>query len=275
MTRKNNKTNTPTNKRLSIQVGLSGLSFCILDVSSNSIISLKQFKKDHNLTPLELLDFLKFVIDTEHVNEFTYEQVLLIYRNELSTLVPKALFDEDHIANYLKFNSKILPTDFISYDELSNGTVNIFVPLVNINNYIYDTFGSFTYKHFSTVFIETVLNRKHPIAGKAMYINNDECLFEILVIEGEKMILFNTFYYNTKEDFIYYILFTAEQLKMNPELFPLVFTGEIDETSELFEIAYKYIRHVKVEHPTTNYLIAPHVKNAKANPILLNSFSWE
>ena len=273
MTNTNNKTNKLTNKRLSIQISLSGLSFCILDVSKHSIVSYKQYNKDHNLTPLEHLDFLKFVVDTEHLNETSFNQVLLIYRNELSTLVPKSLFDENNIANYLKFNNKILPTDFISYDELNNEMVNVYVPLININNYVYDTFGAFTYKHFSTVLIENILNKKQTTEEKTMHVNVDEGLFEVLVTEGKKIIFFNSFFYNTKEDFIYYILFTSEQLKMDPEKFPLIFTGEIDETSDLYQIAYKYVRHVTIKNPAAEYTVDAKIENDNFNTILLNSFS--
>jgi len=56
--------------------------------------------------------------------------------------------------------------------------------------------------------------------------------------------LFNSFEYNTPEDFIYYILFTAEQMGMNPESFKLELLGTITEKDPFFAIAYKYVRHI-------------------------------
>jgi hypothetical protein len=43
--------------------------------------------------------------------------------------------------------------------------------------------------------------------------------FEIIVIQNQQLLLFNSFEYLTPEDFIYYVLFTAEQLNINPENF--------------------------------------------------------
>ena len=276
MAKTNNiETNKLTNQRLSIQISLSGLSFSILDVSSQTIVALKSFKKSRVLTPLELLDYLKFVIDTEHLKQNTYSQITVIYRNDLSTLVPETLFDETNIADYLKFNNKILPSDFISYDQLSNGTVNVYVPLVNINNYIYDTFGAFTYKHYSTLFIEHLINLKDGLDSN-MFVDVDENQFEIAVLKEQKLIFYNTFSYSTKEDFIYYILFTAEQLQMNPETFTLVFSGLIDEDSELYEIAYKYVRHISKGNQDLGFQFEPDMKQVVANnPILLTSFTCE
>ena len=70
--------------------------------------------------------------------------------------------------------------------------------------------------------------------------------FEISVIQNQKLLLFNSFDYQTPEDFIYYVLFTAEQLNMNPEKFLLELIGAIDTESEFFKIAYKYIRNVSL-----------------------------
>ena len=49
--------------------------------------------------------------------------------------------------------------------------------------------------------------------------------FEIIVIANKKLQLYNTFQFTSKEDFIYYVLFTAEQLKLNPEKFELLLLG--------------------------------------------------
>jgi hypothetical protein len=56
--------------------------------------------------------------------------------------------------------------------------------------------------------------------------------------------LFNSFEYKTPEDLIYYLLFTAEQLNLNPEYFKLEFLGDINEEDAFFKMAYKYIRNV-------------------------------
>lgn len=275
MVKKNNtETNKLTNQRLSIQIGLSGLSFSILDVPSNTVVALKNFKKNRTLTPFELMDYLKFVVDTEHLKEKTYNQVTAVYRNELSTLVPKALFDEENIADYLKFNNKILPTDFISYDELSNDTVNVYVPLVNINNYLYDTFGTFTYKHYSTLFVEYALNKSNS-QEQQMMVNVDDSQLELAVIKNNKLLFYNSFGYSSKEDFIYYILFTAEQLQMNPDVFPLLFTGNINQDTELYKIAYKYVRNVAIERYDPGLQYSTNLDDSTSSMILLTSLTCE
>ena len=77
-----------------------------------------------------------------------------------------------------------------------------------------------------------------------MFVHVSDTHFEIVVIQNQKLELYNSFEYKTPEDFIYYILFTAEQLHLNPESFKLELLGKIDTESPLYTIAYKYVRNV-------------------------------
>ncbi|WP_298901556.1 DUF3822 family protein [uncultured Psychroserpens sp.] len=263
-------------KALSIQIRLSGLSFCILNRTTNTIELLQHVHLEKKATPFELLNDLKVILASNSDFEQTFDTITCIYQNELSCLVPDALFDEQNLADYLKFNAKILKTDFISFDTLpTNKSVNIYVPLININNYIFDTFGSFVYKHSSTILIETLLQTNFKNEEEKLYINVNTSTFEIIGINNGKLIFYNSFEYNTKEDFIYYVLFTVEQLKLNPETIHTVLTGQIEEKSELYAILYTYIRHVAFEKPIAYFKFDDGIKTTSSHSdfIILNSFN--
>lgn len=231
---------------------------------------------EKKVSPFELLNQLKTIIESNSDFNQTFDSVLCIYQNELSTLVPKPLFDDSHLADYLKFNAKILKTDFIDYDTITlNNSVNVYVPLVNINNYLFDTFGSFTYKHASTILIESILQNTTKHKDIELYINVGKLHFEMIATKEHELIFYNTFDYNTKEDFIYYILFSLEQLKLSPETVKINLSGQIDKDDDLFNILYKYIRFVTFLEPICNYQFttSKQPKEKHHNFILLNSFS--
>lgn len=79
-----------------------------------------------------------------------------------------------------------------------------------------------------------------------MFVHISPKQFEIVVIQNQKLHLYNAYDYKTPEDFLYYILFTAEQLYLNPEHFKLELLGKIMEDDALHTIAYKYIRNVSL-----------------------------
>jgi hypothetical protein len=117
---------------------------------------------------------------------------------------------------------------------------------VNINNFFIDQFGTFDYKHATTILVSKLLigSKNNPEKKVVVHINSGH--FEIIVVQNQKLLFFNSFEYTTPEDFLYYILFTAEQLDLNPEEFPLELIGKIDTESEYYQLAYKYIRNVSL-----------------------------
>lgn len=268
------KFNKLTNsEQLSIQISLSGLSFCILNSNTNTISFLKDIYFDKKLNPLELLDVLIEQFNTEHVLNNTFSSVCVIHDNDISALVPKPLFNEDALADYLKFNSKILKSDFITFDDiLINDSVNVYVPYININNFIYDKFGTFTFKHVSTVLISEILQIEKHSEDIKFYVHVGKNHFETIVVDKSKLLHYNTFKYLTKEDFIYFILFTIEQLKLNPETLNLILIGDIVKDDNLFNIAYKYIRHVSFGDRHDSYIYEYQPNSEYSNFSLIKSF---
>ncbi|MDN3667467.1 DUF3822 family protein [Algibacter miyuki] len=265
--------NKLTNLELSIQISLSGLSFCILQRDTQTITDLKVIPFKKKLNPIALLDKLKEAFETETALQNKFYAVNVIHDNELSTLVPQSIFNENNLADYLKFNSKILKSDFITFDTIDlNQSVNVYIPYVNVNNYIYDHFGDFTFKHASTVLIETILATEKTSETTQFYAHVGQNQFQIIVLKNGKLQFYNSFVFHTKEDFIYYILFTAEQLKASPESLNLLLLGDVKQDDELYNIAYKYIRNVSFGQAQKQYKFTETPETNHSNFTLINGF---
>jgi hypothetical protein len=234
-------------KKLSIQVSLTGLSFCCFDTLNNTITCFNELKFNSFHKGIKIEDlFSNAFKDYPELNE-EYDDVLILHNNNLSTFVPTPLFDENFLGSYLQYNTKVFETDFFAFDEISNYQINsVYIPYVNMNNFFIDQFGTFDYKHANSILLSSLLDASKNIDDKKMTIHFTQGHFEIIVIQNQKMLLFNSFDYQTPEDFIYYVLFTAEQLNLNPEKFSLELIGDIDSESDFFKIAYKYIRNVSL-----------------------------
>ncbi len=229
-------------KKLSIEVSLKGLSFCCFDTLSNTISSFKDILFDNNS---KIEDTLNNIFRSNPELNERYDDVLVIHSNNLSTFVPIPLFDENYLGSYLQYNTKVFSSDFFAFDEINNYDMNtVYIPYVNINNFFIDKFGEFDYKHANSILVAKLLDSSRNNDDKKMIIHFKQGHFEIAVIQNQKLLLFNSFEYQTPEDFIYYILFVAEQLNMNPENLPLELIGDITKESEFYKIAYKYVRNV-------------------------------
>ncbi|MCL6266408.1 DUF3822 family protein [Flagellimonas myxillae] len=244
-----------TFKKLSIQVGLNGLSFCVVDTISNQILAFEKVSFKTSSTPYLVLKELKAVLNKNSTVGTQFSEVVVIHKNGLFSLVPKTLFKKEELANYLKFNTKIMANDHIAYDEIANhDMVNVYVPFANVNNHIFDLFGEFEFKHTGTVLISTLLNQTRTNNQPVCYVHVAEKEMEIVVISERKLLFYNHFEYKTKEDFLYYLLFSLEQLQMDLEKVHLKLFGLVEEGDAIFELCYTYIKTVSVFVPTdANY----------------------
>lgn len=245
-TRKNKDTDQLDLQKLSIQISLNGLSFCILNTIHNEITALKHFHFEHVTNPLQLEKEVIAIFEQEaSLLDQSFEAVTVSHINTLSTFVPKPLFSDKNLADYLKYNNKILANDYITFDVVANNDmVNVYIPYVNINNLFFEKYGAFHFKHFATVLLENIFHLPKTSEEATVYVHVQKEQFEIVVIQHKKLLLYNSFEYSSSEDFIYYLLFTLEQLQLNTDTIQLYFLGAIDKADILYTVTYTYVRHV-------------------------------
>lgn len=242
-----NKEEHTYNETLSIQVSLDGFSFYAQDKNTGDYDEIVAQTVENTGSPDKVLRKIEQVFDDQSSVFKKFNTIDVVYRNELFTIVPSALFDPERLTDYLKYNTKILSTDFIVYDEINPfELVVIYIPFANINNFFFDRFGSFSYHHHMTVFIKKVLNDA-TISQRQAVVNLGQENFDIVAHEGKKMLLANSFTYENAEDFLYHILFCYEQLNFDPNRDTLIILGQLDRNDELYQLTHTYIRHIKLE----------------------------
>ncbi|MEM7382262.1 MAG: DUF3822 family protein [Bacteroidota bacterium] len=237
--------------KLSIQVSLNGLSFCILDTIANTISASNRLSFGKELSPYEVQKELKDFLRENRVSDYDFSEVVVIHRNNLFSLVPKALFDKEELANYLKFNAKILANDHLEYDEIEGfDMVNVYVPFVNINNYIYDLYGEFSFMHNGTVMVQSLLNTHKNGKDPVGYVHVAEQQMDLAILTNKSLRFYNSFNFKTKEDFMYYLLFTLEQLKLDTQTVKIRLFGAVEEGDEIYTLCYEYIQHLAIFVPS-------------------------
>jgi hypothetical protein len=258
-------------KKLVLQVSLNGLSFAVIDLLSKKVEQLNTITFSNLNKTAKVEDLFEKVFEDYPVLNKNYDAIEVIHSNNLSTFVPDALFDEEYLGSYLQYNTKVFETDFFTFDSLIQFQMHcVYIPYVNMNNYFIDKFGSFDYKHASGILVSKILNLSKNNEDKKMAVHVADTHFEIIIYQNQKLLFYNTFEYKTAEDFLYYILFTAEQLQLNPENFILEFLGSISEYDPTYLLTFEYVRNVSfLEVNSQNLNIT--VPELRQHFILLNS----
>ncbi|WP_029038678.1 DUF3822 family protein [Salinimicrobium xinjiangense] len=253
-----NKEDNQNNLKLSIQVSLNGLSFCALSKEERRIVYFRDLLFTRKLNPSQVLREIEKLYEQETFLKEENPEVIVLFSNELYSLIPEAYFNEEHASEYLKYNTKILETDYVAHDEVSvSKMMNVYIPYTNINNFFFDRYGEFEYRHCVSVLAkEFQIQNKYQTEGTRVYVNCYPGGYDLLVYQQGKLHLANSFNSATKEDFIYYLLFTAEQLDLDPTRFELILLGRIREHSDYYDIAYNYVKEIKFMDTAFGYIFS-------------------
>lgn len=244
MVKTTNDITTKTYQKLSIQVALNGLSFCVFNQLNNTIIDFKKISfPENNVIEEELWH----IFEKHKILSKKYDEIIILHDNNLNTFVPKSLFNPEHLGSYLQYTTKVYPTDVFAFDTLKNTEINnVYVPYVHINNFFIDQYGSFTYKNKNTILVEQLLCFSIKENKKQMFIHQTTTTLEIVVAENGNLLFFNSFTYTTVQDFVYYVLFVFQQLQLNAEKTPVFFLGNTKKHDEFFTLIYTYVRHCEL-----------------------------
>ncbi|NEV93645.1 DUF3822 family protein [Psychroflexus sp. YR1-1] len=238
--------------RLSIFILQDGFSFLVTD-SLTTPLFFKNFKLGNSQSTSELLKVLKTEITPAFIEIQNIATLEVIYGNPQFSIVPQAYFEESHLPHYLKYSSKLIEGDDFSYDEILPIQANtVYIPYVNINNYLFEIFGSFKFTHLFSGLIEKAFEKSFS-SKEYIRIHVSGHLLYVAAFRNQKLLLSNAFAFETSEDFAYYILFTIKELNLNREEVITEFTGDFLDTEENSALAIlsTYLRHLSFSNAYT------------------------
>jgi len=242
-----------SNFHLSLQIGNDGLLAAVYDKPKNKYIAFEYFSFQQVFNFDVIADLVDLVAKESTIIAHKYSSVVCSVVHNLSTIVPNPLFEEDRKKLYLKFNSSLQGDELILTDEIKNlDAQNVFALPFSLKAKLDGMFANISYKHFSSGLMDSLLAQNRNLTKKHVYIHIQQSHFEVILIEGKKLLFYNTFNHHSAEDFIYYLLFVCEQLQLNPETLEFILLGEIEKTSGIYAIMQKYARHIKFGARTDN-----------------------
>jgi hypothetical protein len=242
------------NYSLSIQLSLAGCRFCITDPVFNKTLGIfAYFFPQAEIKDYPALEE-KFTQLFRHDDllRAKYKNVSVSLYHSLSTLVPSDLYSENARTGLFAFN---LGSEYgkknIVCDELQALQAKNLYYLPEVLESGVQTLFNDRVKifHSSSILIRSITKQ----AALKEH-------FEITATEGKKLLFFNTFRLDSTEDFLYFVLFSMEQLQMEVKSAPVYLMGEIEQKSALYEILTGYAGAVSfMENPVRhNFTIPDH-----------------
>ena len=188
----------------------------------------------------------------QSINETTIQHSLdgfsyVVIDNDRNTFVPKEVYQEENKEQYLDIlgltdDNSVVCADFV---KIANA-YNVYA----ISRADYDTLCGSPKKqefhHASSVLVASLIKDNMERTDDArVYLNIKSQSFEMIVLKGCNLLFNNNFRFKTKEDFLYFLLFTIEQLHLDAGSVTVYFLGMIEEKSAIVEVTSRYMRDIR------------------------------
>ncbi|GAB3195958.1 hypothetical protein ABID22_001671 [Pontibacter aydingkolensis] len=236
---------------LYMAVGHRSLRLAVVDTSRNKFVVLEDYELLSVFSPVQVAEQLRLMA-TENplLQEKNWQTVRVSVSNLHFTLVPETLYDPDHQLDYLRLHSQFDPQhdNVFSYRHSGLEAVNIF----SIDTALYEALQHvfpdrpLQIVHQTSALIKSILHQASRLTERKIYAFVERNYVTVLVAGQSGLEFCNIFHYLSPEDFIYYIIFVMQELKLNPEQETITVWGDITHDSTLFSTLQKYIRNVKL-----------------------------
>jgi len=160
-------------------------------------------------------------------------------------LVPAALYQEKNKEKYL---------DFLGIKEENSVVCVDYIELADAYNvYCMPKPVDKDFRHPTSVLLESLIKDNLERTDDArIYLNVKNQCFEMIVLKEAKLLFYNYFRFKTKEDFLYFLLFSVEQLHLDAGSIPVYFLGMIEDKSAITEIVSRYFRDIRFKNKDLN-----------------------
>ena len=243
--------NSSENYILSIEVSVTGLTFCVLDTLRNKYILIRHYEPEEGRD--FTYDHLSDILVSDDYFRKRYRKVNIVVPSHKFTLVPAPLFEPSKAVEYFDFNHTrdentiilsnrvTLPDAFIIFSlpgELSSMLGSSFPDTpVNI--------------HLRPLLRHIAYGNRNP-GGRSIHVHLESSFFNLAIFDQGLLKICNSFTYKNTSDILYHVMnvFRQTGIDQNETLF---FSGNIEKNADLVPEFSSYVRGIKFAVPEGNF----------------------
>lgn len=247
-----NESNTK-NYKLYVELSNTGLKHTVFNIENKTFIGIEEYQFTEVLNNHALVEATKNIISSNSIYKKEFNSVNVTIVNNRSTLIPNAIYKANKLESFHQFNFSIQEEDKFYSDHLINLSAYNVYSIPEFISSIFNDVKNVKFQHFSSSLIESsLISAKHNKMLSLIHVNILPSSFQIIVIKNQKLELYNSFIYQSSEDFIYYLLFVLDQLNINNEEASITLTGGIEKNSDTYSMVHKYIKTLNFGSRSTN-----------------------
>lgn len=194
---------------LSIRIGSDGFSLSVVD-ESGTLLSTRKVSIPMTTLPTE--EIIQLITKETQLN---YRNIYLIYESDIYLFVPAPIFRSNEAVDYLNFQQKTSKSDIILFNYLPVwDTVNVFSIPKTFQAALNQLFPNTIIEHHLSHFLTAKIKTQHE---NSIFIWVRPKAMDIIAFKSGRLLLLNSYGYQTAEDFTYHTLNIIDQLSIDGE----------------------------------------------------------
>jgi hypothetical protein len=211
----NPQINNITNQEISIQVSLNGFSFSISSSENNDCLAFRHYSFKNLVLIDELIRNTEHIVSEDNYLNTKYNKANIFYVSQNVTIIPGDYFDKNNLKTYFEFNHNLAELDEIHYSYIQEiNAYNVYSIPNYLTNSFYNLSPSIKFEHQTNQMIRFGYKNLEN-SRTIILLGINKGFFDLVIYEGQKLILSNSFQYANTMDFIYFFLYAIEQLKID------------------------------------------------------------
>jgi hypothetical protein len=233
-------------------VDASLIALSLFDARQARFFGLETFPFSKPLTSAELAEKINSLKnESSLLKRAPYHKVSAQLSSNRYTFIPSALFKAENAEKYFLFNHPKKTNTRVEFEQVkAYEIINVFSTDNEVMSALQNVFNDVTIHHHTTSLLQSVKLQAGTSNSKNLFAHFRNGWIDIIVTEGKKLVLCNSFNYKSSEDAVYYILSAGEQLGLNPQSVQLTIMGEIEKESSISQLLHKYIAGIQFSERT-------------------------
>ena len=231
-------------------LGSESLSAIVVD-STDKLIALESWEYQHLTKSFEQAEReVRGILKQEAIFQLPFGQKFVALSHPYITLIPRRLFQHGKLPDY--FQLVIKPGEYqYTYEELPEFDAYLVCATEKGQARLFtEFFPDARLRHLAAPVLRYIRNMA-AVSEHTVFVNLRAKVAQIVVLERQNLLFFNTYNFSTPSDLLYYVLLAYDQFRLNPMQTPLTLAGNILKDSELFSMLYRFVREVRFATPPT------------------------
>jgi len=237
---------------LSIQIGLDGFSFCILNIRKHKYIVFQ-----HIPLVVGKLQFLakkvESIFEAEEILNASYQSVSISYSTNNATLIPKEYSDPSNLMKIAALTNEISRNEDIRAEDLPGFNYKLVYSYPKeLMTFLNRKYTEFQFMHKSVPLLSATNNQRNE-KKNSLLINFENKYIRMVAIRGTQIEIYNSFYFKNETDFLYYTLNIWQSLQFDPERDEILIGGFVADDSSYVRLLKKYVSNIHFLKPSIDF----------------------